>query len=125
LCNNLKQQMATPDEVKTFLEDFKSKLEFWGVVFLDDRVKNTKTLAILEMNTIQRKKVLTELSMKDYSQGPIADKQFLGSDLWVFGKIIKQNEVYIKITMGLPNKQTICISFHVAEHPMKYPYKTI
>mgnify|MGYP003536518712 CR=1 FL=1 len=22
-----------------------------------------------------------------------------------------------------PNNQTICISFHVAEHPMKYPYK--
>jgi hypothetical protein len=116
--------MATPDEVKVFLIDFKTKLEFWGVVFLDDRAKNTKTLSNLEITTIQRKKTLFELNLENYSEGPIADKQFFGNDLWIFGKAIKQHEIYIKITMGLPNKQTICISFHIAEHPMTFPYKT-
>lgn len=115
--------MTTPDEVKVFLKDFKAKLEFWGVVFMDDRAKNAKTLAILEITTTQRKKILLELNAEDYSEGLIPDKQFFGSDLWVFGKTIKQYDVYIKITMGLPNKQTICISFHVAEHPVKFPHK--
>lgn len=44
-------------------------------------------------------------------------------DLWVFGKDVKGQEVYIKICYGLPNRSTICISFHVAEFPMNYPYK--
>jgi hypothetical protein len=55
--------MTTPDEVKMFLSDFKTKLEFLGVVFLDDRAKNTKTLSNLEITTIQRKKALFELNL--------------------------------------------------------------
>ena len=43
----------------------------------------------------------------------------------VFGKDVKGREVYIKITLGYQNGQTICISFHIAEHPMNYPFKTI
>lgn len=117
--------MASPNDINLFLNDFKTKLELWGIVFMDDRAKNTKTLAYLELTPIQRKKVLKELEIRDYSEGPILDKQFLGSNLWVFGKVIKQAEVYIKISMGLPNKQTICISFHIAEHPMKFPYQTL
>ena len=41
----------------------------------------------------------------------------------VFGKDIKGRDVYIKITMGMANCQTICISFHLAEHPLTYPFK--
>ena len=29
----------------------------------------------------------------------------------------------VKISYGLPNRSTICVSFHIAEYPMKYPYK--
>ena len=116
--------MATADEIKIFLADFKTKMEFWGIVFLDDRAKNTLTLSLLELTTIQRKKILAQLTFKDYTEGPITDQQFFGSNLWVFGKTVKQQEIYIKITMGLPSKQTICISFHVAEYPMKFPYQT-
>lgn len=43
--------------------------------------------------------------------------------MWVFGKDVRGNEVYIKITLGKPNSHTICISFHKAEHPMSYPLK--
>lgn len=39
------------------------------------------------------------------------------------GKDVKGHEVYIKITLGLPNSSTICISFHIAEHKMNYPFK--
>lgn len=46
-----------------------------------------------------------------------------GADMWVFGVIIKRNEIYIKITLGLENSQVICISFHTAEHPLSFPFK--
>jgi hypothetical protein len=44
-------------------------------------------------------------------------------EMWVFGKEINKHEIYIKITMGQPNQSVICISFHIAEHPMIYPLK--
>jgi len=44
-------------------------------------------------------------------------------DMWVFGKDVKGQEVYIKISLGQKNSQTICISFHISEYKMKYPFK--
>jgi hypothetical protein len=43
--------------------------------------------------------------------------------MWVFGKDVKKNEVYIKITMGFAGGSVICISFHTAEYPIRYPFK--
>ena len=37
---------------------------------------------------------------------------------------VKGHEVYIKITLGYENCQTICISFHIAEHSLTYPFKS-
>lgn len=110
-------------KVKRFLEDFQTKMKIWDIIFMDDRAKNTRTLSLLEISPAVRKKVIGELSLEDYSQGPLPDKQFLGDDLWVFGKVVKQQEIYIKITLGLPGKRVICISFHAAEYPMSYPFK--
>lgn len=115
--------MATQQEVSIFLNEFQAKLKIWGVVYLDKRPKNTQTLASLEINPADRTKVISELSVKDYSEGPIEDIVYQGKDLWVFGKQIKNQEVYIKITLGNSSKQTICISFHISEYPMTYPFK--
>ena len=43
-------------------------------------------------------------------------------EMWVFGKDVKGQEVYIKITLG-KGASALCISFHIAEHPMNYPFK--
>jgi hypothetical protein len=43
--------------------------------------------------------------------------------MWIFGKEVKQNEVYIKLSMGILNGKAVCLSFHVAEHPLIYPFK--
>ncbi len=32
-------------------------------------------------------------------------------------------KVKIKISMGILNQKAVCISFHLAEHSMNYPYK--
>lgn len=115
--------MATSEGVHSFLQDFKVKLGIWGVVFRDDRGKNAQALLSLEITPVYREKILKELQVTDYYEGPKKENLYGGADMWVFGKKIKGQDVYIKITLGFSGAQVICISFHVAEHPMDYPLK--
>lgn len=64
-----------------------------------------------------------KIKINDYSEGPIPEKLYGGADMWVFGKTVKNREVYIKITMGPASQSAICISFPIAEHKMSYPLK--
>jgi hypothetical protein len=75
----------------------------------------------LELRPINRKSILEALQTKDYSEGPLVEKLYGGADMWVFGKIIKKKEIYIKITMGAIGCNVICISFHLAKNKMAYP----
>jgi hypothetical protein len=111
------------DEVNRFLNDFKLKMKIWDIVFRSDRLKNIQALIDLEISEIQRRTVIENLISEDYSDGPLPDTLNLLSPLWVFGKQVKGKEIYIKITTGTINNPVICISFHLAEHPMKYPFK--
>lgn len=115
--------MSTEAAVTSFLKDFKDKMKFWDVLFRDDRGKNAQALVDLELRPIDRKTILEALATKDYSEGPLEEKLYGGSDMWVFGKTIKKKEVYIKITMGAIGIGVICISFHLAQHKMNYPLK--
>lgn len=112
-------------EVEVFLRDFKEKMEICDVLFRDDRNKNLQTLIDLDLSPFQRKEILKNLQTKDYSEGPIKDKLNSGADMWVFGKLVKKQEVYIKIALGAFNASTICISFHLAEQRMHYPLNLI
>jgi hypothetical protein len=116
--------MAASGEVQTFLRDFKVKLGIWGVVFRDDRGKNAQALLDLEITPVFREKILKELEVTDYSEGPKKENLYGGADMWVFGKIIKGQQVYIKITLGFSGAKVICISFHIAEYSMVYPLKS-
>jgi len=115
--------MITESEVEAFLRDFKVKMSIWDVLFRDDRGKNARTLIDLELRPIERKAILETLEIKDYSEGPLAEKLYGGAAMWVFGKTVKKKEVYIKITMGAMSSSVICISFHLAQHKMNYPLK--
>jgi hypothetical protein len=115
--------MADKNEVEQFLKDFKQKLEVFQIYFVDTRKKNTIAYLGLEITPAQRKDIIKGIKTDDYSQGPLDDKIYGNASLWVFGKIIKKKEIYIKISMGRPGLSVICISFHLAEHPMKYPLK--
>jgi hypothetical protein len=115
--------MSTHAEVAKFLSVFKAKMKIWNVVFMDNRDKNVRTLMVLEYNGPERTKFLEELKVEDYSQGPLPEEWLGGKEMWVFGKKIKGHEIYIKITLGPPSANVICISFHIAEHPIKYPLR--
>lgn len=115
--------MVKKEVVETFLNKFHTKFGIWSIIFRDDRAKNTQALLDLEITPIKRTDIIKGIKITDYSEGPIDEKINGGSEMWVFGKMIKDKEIYIKITLGFENTSVICISFHIAEHKMKYPFK--
>lgn len=117
------QNKTSHEDVRRFLQDFKIKMKTWGILYRDDRGKNQQTLLSLEITPAYRKIVLENLAIDDFSEGPLAEKMKGGSDIWVFGKTVKNEEVYIKITQGAFGRSVVCISFHLAEHKMNYPLK--
>jgi len=115
--------MTAKQEVENFLKEFNAKMKIWDILFRADRDCNIQALADLDIRPIDRKKVLENLKAVDYSEGPLKEKLYRSGDMWVFGKEIKNQEVYIKITMGTVNQHVICISFHIAKRKMNYPFK--
>lgn len=116
--------MADKHEIVLFLREFKQKIStYCGVIYLNSRPKNIQTLADLEIMPGKRDEVLNKLEVINYSEGPVKDQFGFGGDMWIFGYELKGNEIYIKITLGKPGRKVVCISFHISEHPMVYPFK--
>ena len=58
-----------------------------------------------------------------FREGPLEETQQGGNEMWIFGKVIKGQQVYIKLTISKMTGGAVCISFHKAEHPMEFPLK--
>jgi hypothetical protein len=115
--------MASQEEVSNFLNGFKAKMGVFSLMFRDERRKNTQALLDMEITPVKRKEIIESIVVEDYSEGPLDDKLYGVSGMWVFGKYIKELEIYIKISVGVTNSPVLCISFHPAEHKMNYPFK--
>lgn len=110
-------------QIESFLYEFKTKLNSFDVIFVN-RDKNRNALLQLEITALQRLEYLQSLKLENYFKGPIENA--FDPDCfpnWEFGMNIKGLEVYIKISLGKPNKSVICISFHLAEYKIEYPFK--
>lgn len=116
--------MVTTEDVQTFLNQFQEKLKIFGIIYRDDRGKNQQALEQLEIVPSYRRVIIESLNVEDYVQGPVVDELNNIGQMWVFGKDVKNREVYIKIMLGAFGGQTICISFHIAEYPLVYPFKS-
>lgn len=111
--------IKTKQEVEQFLSQFNIKFDIWGIFYLD-RDKNVEALKALGITPKARDEIVRQLSSDDYVETLPAD---FFNEMWVFGQDMDGTELYIKIALGQPNDKTICISFHVAEHPIKYANK--
>lgn len=111
--------IKTKQEVEQFLNQFNIKFDIWGIFYLD-RDKNAEALKALGITPKARDEIVRQLSSDDYVETLPAD---FFNEMWVFGRDMDGTEFYIKIALGQPNSKTICISFHVAEHPIKYANK--
>jgi hypothetical protein len=93
-------------------------------LFLVWNNKNGKTLLELDYNAEDVVEELLKLNVDDYSHSLPDEKNNNPPYLHVFGRIIKEKEIYIKLKVRTSNeKRIICISFHYPEHTINYPYK--
>ena len=72
-----------------------------------------------------REEIILNLEVEDYSEGPLEETQQGGTEMWVFAKVIKGQQVYIKLTISKMPGTAVCISFHKAEYPMEFPLKNL
>ncbi len=120
------------EHVESFLKEFKAAMDAAGIIIID-REKNLQGMFDLEINPPLREKALKALEAKDYFRGPSMESGWIG-EAWEFGKVVNGKEAYIKVSMGVSKQiaaqkevavyqKVICISFHPAEKPIKYPFK--
>ena len=112
----------TISDVRNFLDSINVKIDIYGMVFVN-RQRCQETMRMLGISEKVAKNIIKDLDEKDFSKYFSDDIQW-GCDLWAFGKDINGEEIYIKIGLGLPNRQAICISFHKADFPIHYPFKS-
>jgi hypothetical protein len=108
--------------VNAFLKEFRQIAEERGI-YLVPRDKNIQGLTKLHITETIAKDEVKSLSAADFCSGPKQDADQSG-EVWEFGKKFGKKEAYIKLKIAkLPDGTKIakCISFHPAEHPLRYP----
>ena len=112
------------DFIGKFLKEFKKIATEGRGIDIVSRRKNQDSLAKLGLTKRNCRDEILSLSVTDYCDGPKPDKDRAG-EIWEFGKQISGEEVYIKLKIAQVGDEIIakCISFHVAEFPLCFPYK--
>ena len=112
------------EEARAFLLDFKDTVTAGSGVYLIPRDINRQALKDLGLTKRNLEEILLGLTILDYCKGPDADRDQPG-EIWVFGKEVEGEDVYIKLKVADVKGKKIakCISFHIAMHKLKYPYK--
>jgi len=114
---------TTSDQISKFLKVFKKAGEKENIRFVG-REKNWDYLADTGITTSMREEALFSLSVLDYVDGPLPDKDTLG-ELWIFGAKVFGQEIYTKLKVVIINERIFakCISFHHPEHQLRYPFR--
>ena len=82
------------------------------------------TMMELEFDTSDVLQVLDTLTIEDYSESLFDKDNDNPPILYVFGKVIQEKEVYIKLKIRKAESgMIVCVSFHYARHKMTYPYR--
>ena len=91
---------------------------------IEPRRKNKECVLELGFNYKSVIEEIAKLTVRDYCDGPVEDKDIRGY-VWIFGKAINTREIYIKIkTVVIGDlRQVRVISFHEADRELRHPYK--
>lgn len=121
----MNKYVTTQDNVEQFLQQIRTKIDVFDIVFTP-RSKNDQGPLDVEITALERKNTILSLTCKNYMSGPNKDtNDTRRPDYYEFGVIIKGKEVYIKLSHGFENKPVICMSFHIAEYKITYPFKEL
>ena len=118
---------ASKDEIRAFLRQFKAAAR-QNLIFPEpDRQKNLIFLLKQGIAAEERKEILLGLRVEDYIHGPeSSDRDPKGPrNVWVFGVEYGETETFVRLRLIEEEKEmyAICISFHEAERPLKFPYR--
>lgn len=108
--------------VRIFLKQIK-KLITENKYIIVERDKTMETMALFGIDFDTVKEIILELTPKDYFNGPIEDRDIKNEYIWEFGKKIFDKEIYIKLKIIDEEDIGKCISFHIAEKEINYPFK--
>lgn len=117
-------QASEKQSVQEFLSGYKAAAK--ESFRLIRRPQNMTTLNQLGMDVRGCENQILSLTAEDYCKGPEDDRaKEKGGRIWFFGKRIEDHEIYIKLKLVAigEKKEALCISFHIAEYKMSYPFK--
>ncbi len=108
--------------IKEFLVEFKKIIVKGRGLDIVNRRENIDALAEMGLTMKNLLEEIMTLSVENYCQGPEPDRDRPG-EIWVFGKQIGAEEIYIKLKIAQVGKERIakCLSFHAANFPLCYP----
>ena len=118
---------ATPAEIESFFVRCRKLIDSSFVLY-KNKPENKLTLIELGYTYKNVKDEIRNLSIENYSEGPSPDHHSL-DEIWVFGMLINQREIYIKLQLSHFNNPgelidtLYCMSFHFADRCLNYPYK--
>lgn len=121
--------LSSKEQISSYLVDVKKTItsppfeyQSWEIV---PRPENIQCMAELGLTEKDQRSIILGLEVSDYCKGPVEDHDVKG-ELWVFGKIVKEREVYIKIKLACFDiiKKVRIISFHFANEALCFPYSS-
>lgn len=116
------------DQVRDFLKRLKQTVVTKGIYFIPREI-NLNALAELGFTQKNAIDIILTLSVDDYCEGPLKDRDKPGN-VWIFGKHVMENNIYMKLKLatiknrsGKKMEIAKCISFHIASHPLAFPLR--
>ena len=113
--------MTSEEDVRDFLLRFNRSVEESYLIVVP-REKNLRIFTRLGLDIDDVEHFIRELSVRQYSEGPLVDDDGSEGEIWIFGMRIQMIDFYIKLKLSEDAK---CLSFHAAEHLMEFPYEGI
>ena len=116
------------DGLHKILDDKRFNVErdlFLNIKDKPDDEEHSTRFTLLDLNYASNDVVdrIRELTVAEYSETLVDRDDINPPRLFVFGKMINNKLVYIKLKVkGEPRQRILCISFHYAKDPMEFPY---
>lgn len=115
------------DELKNILQDenFDIQNDFLLIKSKKEEMQYSTayTIVQLEFDNADVVECIKELRIKNYSETLLDKDDDKPPLLFVFGKIINNRQIYIKLKIkGEETKKVLCVSFHYAKWKMEFPY---
>lgn len=119
-------EIASREQVEEFLAKVSVCIEA-GFFYYANRPESHQTGAELDLSQSAVVDLVQNLILQNYYRGPRRSHQSIYGTIYEFGTTIDEIEVYIKLELVERSDLAICncISFHIPEHPIVYPYRRV